>query len=81
MCQASDHEISSQCALLVQSSWKVGMGRKTRVIQTSNTAKDEMEKSLANCEIETDGGQEKTHLAGSEAKTCLDLEIILPTRH
>lgn len=52
------------------------MGRKTQVIQTRNMAKDKMEKLLANCEMETDGGQETTHLAGSEAKMCPDLEII-----
>lgn len=46
-----------------------------RIISYSDQKqKDKIEKSLANWEIGTDGGQEKTHLG--EAKTCPDLEII-----
>lgn len=37
---------------------------------------DKMEKLLANCEMETDSGQETTHLAGSEVKMFPDLKII-----
>ncbi len=52
------------------------MGRKTRVTQTKNTAKDEIEKSLANCVMEADSNRETTYRAGSEAETGSDLEII-----
>ncbi len=52
------------------------MGRKTRVTQTKNTAKDEIEKSLANCVMEAGSDHETTHRAGSEAETGSDLEII-----
>ncbi len=55
------------------------MGRKTRVTQTKNTAKDEIEKSLANCVMEAGSDHETTHQAGSEAETGSDLEIISST--